>query len=161
MKSTKSINFLESRGYDVVKCINPEEERYMLMRGTEVIIDDSACEDYYGDKETVAEIFASYVREYVLPEEQHVEAILSKHDYGMGYTIIQSIPVSDDAKLMTFVSDNCAAKSTAVVYNNGTIFVTDDWQGYYAESLSEIEDYDWHTLDGQRAIIMDGLPRVL
>lgn len=161
MKRTKAINFLESRGYDVVRCIASEDERYMLMRGDQIIIDDSACEDYYGDKETVAEIFASYVREYVLPEEQHVEAILSKHDYGMGYTIIYSIPVSDDAKLMTFISDNCVAKSTAVVYDNGTIFVTDDWQGCYADSFSEIEDYDWHTLDGQRAVVMNGLPRLL
>lgn len=63
-----SIKFLESRGYRVERCID-DEERYRLMRGEEIILDDSACEDYYGDKETVAD-FASYVKEYVQPEEQ-------------------------------------------------------------------------------------------
>lgn len=159
--NTPSLDFLESRGYSVERCINPEDERYRLMRGEDIILDDSACEDYYGTQDEVAEAFASYVRECVQPEEQKVEAALSAYDDGIGYTIIQSIPVSDDAKLMMFVSDNGIAKSTAVVYDDGTVFVTDDWQGYYAESLDEIEDYDWHTLNGQRAVIVDGLPRVL
>lgn len=156
-----TIQFLESRGYSVERCIDPEDERYRLVRGEVVILDDSACEDYYGDKETVADVFAEYVKEYDLPGERRIEAALSKYDDGMGYTIIQSIQVADDAKLMTFVSDNGIAKSSAVVYDDGTVFVTDDWQGYYAESLNEIEDCEWHTLDGQRAVIVDGLPRVL
>ena len=156
-----TIQFLASRGYNVERCINSEDERYRLMRGEEVILDDSACEDYYGDKETVADVFAEYVKEYDLPEEQCIEAALSAYDNGMGYTIIQSIQVANDAKLMTFVSDNGIAKSSAVVYDDGMIFVTDDWQGCYSESLDEIEDYDWHTLDGQGAVMVDGLPRVL
>lgn len=156
-----AIKYLESRGYSVERCINPEDKRYRLMRGEEIIIDDSACEDYYGDEETVAEIFAAYVKEYVQPEEQKVEAALSAYDDGIGYTIIQSITLTDDAKLMTFVSDNGIAKSTAVVYDDGTIFVTDDWQCRFAESLDEIEDYDWYTLDDHRAVIIDGLPREL
>lgn len=156
----KTIQFLKSRGYNVERCIDPEE-RYRLVRGEEVILDDSACEDYYGDKETVAEVFAEYVKEYDLPGERRVEEALSKYDDGIGYTIIQSIQVASDVKLMTFASDNGIAKSSAVVYDDGVVFVTDDWQGYYAESLDEIEDYDWYTLDGKRAVIVDGLPRVL
>lgn len=156
-----TIQFLESRGYSVERCIDDEDERYRLMRGEEIILDDSACEDYYGSRDDVADIFAEYVRENTLPEEQAVEQALSKYDDGIGYTIIQTIQVADDAKLMTFVSDNGIAKSTAVVYDDGTIFVTDDWQGYYAESFDEIEELDWYTLDGERAVIMDGLPRVL
>lgn len=161
MKKSKAINFLGSRGYDVVRCIDPEDERYRLMRGEEIILDDSACEDYYGDKETVAEIFAQYVKEYVQPEEQKIEAALSAYDNGIGYTIIQSITLTDDAKLMTFVSDNGIAKSTAVVYDDGMIFITDDWQSYYAENVEQIDGYDWYTLDGRKAVVLNGLPRIL
>lgn len=161
MNTTNSIPLLESRGYSVERCLDPEYERYRLMRGEEIILDDSTCEDYYGSRDDVADVFAEYVREYVLHSETAVEQALSKHDDGMGYTIIQSIQVADDAKLMTFVSDNGIAKSSAVVYVDGTIFVTNDWQCSYAESLSEIEEYDWYTLDGNKALIVDGLPRVL
>lgn len=156
----KNFEWLKSRGYVIIRCID-NEERYRLMRGDEIVLDDSACEDYYGDKETVTEVFAEYVREYVLPEEQQVEAALSAYDDGMGYTIIQSVNLTDDAKLMTFVSDNGIAKSSAVVYGDGTIFVTDDWQGSFAETHDEIEDYTWYTLDGRKAVILDSLPHVI
>lgn len=155
------LHFLEDRGYEVVKCLDLEDERYRLLRGEEIILDDSANEDYYGDKESVAEIFAEYVKNEVLPEELRVESALSACDNGMGYTITNSIVLTDNVKLMTFVSNNGIAQSTAVVYDDGMIFVTDDWQGDYAESLEEIEEYDWHSLDGRQAVIIDGLPRIL
>lgn len=156
-----NLQFLERRGYEVVRCLDLEDERYRLLRGEEIILDDSACEDYYGDKESVAGIFAEYVKDKVLSEELRVESALSVSDNGMGYTVINSITLKDHAKLMTFVSNNGVAKSSAVIYDDGMIFVTDDWQGDYAERLEEIEEYDWHSLDGRRAVIIDGLPRIL
>ena len=156
----KTIDFLAKRGYRIERCID-NDERYRLMRGEEIILDDSACEDFYGTQDEVAEVFALYVKDNVQPEEQRVEAALSAYDDGIGYTITQSLPLEDGARLMTFVSDNGIAESSAVVYPDGTIFVTDDWQTYYAENAEQIDGYDWHTLDGRKAVIMDGLPRVM
>lgn len=90
-----------------------------------------------------------------------VEAALSAYDNGTEYSIVKSIDLTNDAKLVSFVSEDGMAESSAVVYNDGTVFVTDDWQGGYAESFEEIEDFEWYTLGGQRAIIMDGLPKIL
>lgn len=157
----ETLDFLEKRGYTVERCLDPEDERYRLMRGNEIILDDSACLDYYGSMDDVAEYFAEYVREYVMPGEKQVEDAISKFDNSMGYTIVQSIDVAKDVKLMTFISDNGTAKSSTVVYDDGTIFVTDDWQGCYAECFEDIEDYDWHLLNNLRVAIVDGLPRLL
>lgn len=58
-----AIQFLRSRGYSVERCLDPEDERYRLMCGEEIVLDDSACEDYYGTVDEVAEVFAEHVKE--------------------------------------------------------------------------------------------------
>lgn len=45
---------------------------WMLMRDDERIIDDSACEDYYGDAEMVASIFKSFIEEYYTDEGEEI-----------------------------------------------------------------------------------------
>lgn len=41
---------------------------WMLLRGDETILDDPACEDYYGDAETVMAVFKSFIDEYYADE---------------------------------------------------------------------------------------------
>lgn len=49
-----------------------------------------------------------------------------------------------------------------VVYSDGTIFHPWDWQGECAATPSEIRDYDWtFGKTGKKAIILNGLPRIL
>lgn len=50
----------------------------------------------------------------------------------------------------------------AIVYDTGDVFVLYDWDGSYPETRSEIEDFEWlHTQSGRRAIMWDGLPKVI
>lgn len=49
-----------------------------------------------------------------------------------------------------------------LVYPDGTVFTLWDWQGTYPENGSEVADFDWQLeTTGTKAIILDGLPRVL
>lgn len=45
---------------------------WMLLRGDETILDDSACEDYYGDAEMVKSVFEGYVSEYYTDESEEI-----------------------------------------------------------------------------------------
>lgn len=60
---------LERKGYELVRCIDTEE-RYRLTRGGEIIFDDSANEDFYGDEDTVANIFWEMLKETNEKEEK-------------------------------------------------------------------------------------------
>jgi len=49
-----------------------------------------------------------------------------------------------------------------LVYPDGTVFTLWDWQGDYPANGSEVADFDWQLeTTGTKAIILDGLPRVL
>lgn len=56
--TTNSI--LTENGYTVEQTISGY---YRLMRGENIILDDSACEDYY-DEDTATAMFTSYLKEY-------------------------------------------------------------------------------------------------
>lgn len=48
-----------------------------------------------------------------------------------------------------------------IVYEDGTLFCQDDWQGGHPETAEEIPGFIWMTEYGRLAIIMDGQPRVM
>lgn len=66
---------------------------------------------------------------------------------------------------MTFkntYSDSMQITTVAIVAFDGLVFVLDDWQSGYPESVSDVCDYDWICANTmQRAIMLNGMPSVL
>lgn len=77
----------------------------------------------------------------------------------VNYTITDEIEVNENVTLYLFEGE--FVKSAAVGYSDGTLFVLSDWQSSRPESVSEIADYDWRTIDWREAIIVNELPRML
>ena len=76
------------------------------------------------------------------------------------FVVTDEIRIDDTAHLYFFENDSC--KAAAVGYESGELFVMRDWQQpSRPETVEEIADYDWCTIDWQDAIVFDGLPRTL
>ena len=88
-----------------------------------------------------------------------IERILTELADGEICTIQETIKLDDDARFILFTCDNLI-ESACVVYSDNSLFHLWDWQGGRPERPEDIELYDWSTIDGQRAIIFEGLPRV-
>ena len=89
---------------------------------------------------------------------QQAEKNMSGKD--VAFTVTDDIKIDDTAHLFLFENDFC--KAAAVGYESGELFVMRDWQEpSRPETVEEIADYDWCTIDCQDAIIFDGLPRTL
>lgn len=54
-------SIIEEKGYQVVKSISGY---WRLIKGEDVIYDDSACEDLNEDEETARAFFEEYLQEY-------------------------------------------------------------------------------------------------
>ena len=94
----------------------------------------------------------------VLSLIQQAEKNMSGND--VAFTFTDDIRIDDTAHLFLFENDYC--KAAAVGYESGELFVMRDWQEpSRPETVEEIADYDWCTIDWQDAIIFDGLPRTL
>lgn len=78
---------------------------------------------------------------------------------NVNYTITDEVEAGENATLYLFEGE--FVKSAAIGYNDGTLFVLSDWQSSRPESVDEIADYDWCTIDWRRAIIVNELPRIL
>lgn len=95
-------------------------------------------------------------------EEQGVETVearMSAIGGGCKCKVINAVEL-DDAVMYTIKVDDCLT-TCAIVYEDGTLFHLWDWQGAHPETAEEIADYDWRTEDGRRAVMLDGMPRVL
>lgn len=62
-------NIITENGYTVEQSIS---DYWRLMKDGEVILDDSACEDFY-DKETAEAFFEEYLKEYMKRTEMQYE----------------------------------------------------------------------------------------
>lgn len=52
-------------------------------------------------------------------------------------------------------------ETSAYMYDDGTLFHLQDWQGAHPETLDEIKDYEWTSYEGRPAVIMEDAPRLL
>ena len=68
---------------------------------------------------------------------------------------------NESACLVIFSGVNVDIESAAVIYNDGTAFFLDDWQGSYPKTVEEIGGYDWMSTDGGATFVFDGMPRVI
>lgn len=57
-------------------------------------------------------------------------------------------------------SISTSGTSAFIVYEDGTLFHQDDWQGGHPETAEEITDFEWLTEDSKLAVMSDGLPRI-
>lgn len=92
-------------------------------------------------------------------KNSEIERILTEIASGEICTIQEKIRIDDDADLVHFICDNLI-ESACITYSDGTFFHLWDWQGGRPATPEEIEDYDWSTIEGQKAIVLNGLPRV-
>lgn len=69
----------------------------------------------------------------------------------------------DGAVLVAFTFGEFGETTSAVIYNDGTIFTQSDWQcGYYAKDANDIEFIEWRLgVTEQSAVIVDGMPRMI
>lgn len=78
---------------------------------------------------------------------------------GVKCEVINAVEL-DGAVMYAIKVDGCLT-TCAIVYDDGTLFCQWDWQGAHPETAEEIADYDWRTEDGRRAVMLDGMPRML
>lgn len=57
-------------------------------------------------------------------------------------------------------SISTSGTSAFIVYEDGTLFHQDDWQGGHPETAEEITDFEWLTEDFKLAVMSDGLPEI-
>ena len=67
----------------------------------------------------------------------------------------------DDAALVIFTFGEFDETSSAVIYDDDTVFTQWDWQSGYASSADEIEDYKWRLgVTEDEAVVVNGQPRL-
>lgn len=102
-----------------------------------------------------------------------IAAILADYDKRVAgqnaatdYEVTDRLEVGDGAELVFILYGNKAQDqqedmTVAVVYDTNEVFCLDDWT-LCPTDFNAIADYDWvHAQTGNRAVIIDGLPRVL
>ena len=105
-----------------------DDNCYRLEYGNVVVIDDSVCEDFYGDINEVADRFKVYVEEEC------------KKPYPW-FTLIDTILVKDSEPIT--IEDDRAAKRYGEVFNNGTASeVLDKTEFEDAKKALDLEDWD-------------------
>ena len=99
------------------------------------------------------------MKEKVLEAIKLYEVKMSGND--VDYVITEVIEdESENAALYLFECEKEGIKSAAFAYNSGEVFVLSDWQGARPEKLSEVEQFDWVTISGHDAIVLNGYPRM-
>lgn len=102
---------------------------------------------------------------------EQIEAIVAQYDKSVAgdeaatyYGVSERLDVGDDAQLVQVLygDEKQWKDSTAVVvYDTGDVFCLYDWT-LGPLNREGIADYDWvHAQTGQRAVLMNGLPRIL
>ena len=89
---------------------------------------------------------------------EKLEDVLTALADGEQCVIQSQIELNEEAKMYHFICGG-VIKAACIVYNDGTLFHQWDWQCGRPNSFEEIEEFDWSSVDGRRAIVMDGLPR--
>ena len=99
------------------------------------------------------------MKEKVLEAIKLYEVKMSGND--VDYVITEVIEdESEGAALYLFESEKEGIKSAAFAYNSGEVFVLTDWQGARPEKLSEVEQFDWLTISGFDALVLNSYPRM-
>lgn len=63
--------------------------------------------------------------------------------------------------VVNWASTSTSGISAFIVYEDGTLFHQDDWQGGHPETAEEIPGFTWMTEYGRQAIMFDGMPKIM
>lgn len=92
-------------------------------------------------------------------EMESIAARMSAIDGEAKCEVIKAVDLEEAVMYIVKADEYCT--TCAIVYDDGTLYHLLDWQGGYPETAEEIEDYDWRTEDGRRAVMLGGMPRTL
>lgn len=92
--------------------------------------------------------------------EQRINAIdlANGGEGGISIEIKSEVPL-DGATM--YVVEMGIDVASFIVYEDGTLFCQDDWQGGHPETAEEIPGFTWMTEYGRPAIMFDGMPRIM
>lgn len=90
---------------------------------------------------------------------ENLEKRISALGGGCRIEIKKIIP-DNEGRLVLFCADG-RIDSAAYIYNNGELFHLYDWQSSRPETLEEIEDFEWIGEAGEKAISLNGKPRII
>lgn len=75
------------------------------------------------------------------------------------FEILKEIQLQENA-VMYILSWNQTGRTAVIIYDDGTLFHLNDWQGPCPETAEEIESFEWRSEYGKRAVVFNGLPKV-
>lgn len=92
--------------------------------------------------------------------EQRINAIdlANGGEGGISIEIKSEVPL-DGATM--YVVEMGIDVASFIVYEDGTLFCQDDWQGGHPETAEEISCFTWMTEDWRPAIMFDVMPRIM
>lgn len=92
-----------------------------------------------------------------------IEHHISLYD-GLNSSIEITKNIKLDENITLYVFDfngDTDGTSSAIVYEDGTLLVMTDWQGWHPETLEEISDVKWTELTETPVILFNRTPRAL
>lgn len=111
---------------------------------------------------------------YWCEDLDNISALMECASYAIGNSKLGSVDViilDSDAEAVLYGVKGAEFETACLQYRNDprSVFVLDDWQGFYPETLDYLAEVEWiycpHGADDikecQRAIILNGKPRVL
>lgn len=90
---------------------------------------------------------------------KNIEEILATLANGETCVIQSEIELNEEAKMFHFICGG-EIEAACILYKDGTLFHQWDWQCGRPNTFDEIEEYDWCSVDGRKAIVLNGLPKM-
>ena len=124
---------------------------------TKLLLDESRKEDIRINQ-----------KQNIMETQEIIEGLIKITEMGEGVDLtsndfeITDIIRGDGYSLVLFDVPEHGVHSAAIVYDDNTMFVMNNWQGWRPTSIEEIKEATWleaYTLT--EAIMLDGLPRLL
>ena len=87
--------------------------------------------------------------------------VLLGHQNDCRCTLVSKTEDKKNGGALIVFDVNGEFETSAYIYEDGTLFHLHDWHGAHPETLDEIKDFEWVSLDGRPAVILENAPRLL
>ena len=162
---------IEETGYTIEESISGYYR--LVNQDGNAVIDDAACEDYE-ERDIAVRMFASYImersvgsREKDEVNEKNIESLLEGAcgDSAIGNIELSILDRDDEVTLYKVEGEGFITACLQYVDEPTAIFFPDDWQGYYPETIADLEDVSWLYYNGgdecSSAVMLNGKPRIV
>lgn len=163
--------FLSDKGQEWAKGQNYAGEYSVEERSADCSAFPCPCEldDWSGEIPAIyvylgnEEVFAVA---YWSEDEENIESLLEGAcgDSAIGNIKLSILDRDDEVTLYKVEGENFITACLQYLDEPTAIFIPDDWQGYYPETIADLEDVSWLYYNGDRycsAVMLNGKPRVL